>query len=303
MGNIGTTSQISKIRLDEQVGDPSAPAVGYWVLYVKATGLFIEDALGNVYGPFAIAGILGDHDHQGAANDGGKLTGPIIDTFMDVEFSSSFAPALPAANILRIYSRYDGPTLKLYYERSDGTEVEMSGGLHAATHENGGIDELNVGGLSGVLADDQNPVAHASDHENGGGDEISVAGLSGQLADIQKHSFAFCFALPGDLEVKTYEARFPVPWAGTITNVVATVNTAPTGASLIIDVLLGGATIYGITPANKPTIAAGDTEDLGTNTPDTTALSQNDILTVQVEQVGSTIPGADCIVQIRGNRT
>jgi hypothetical protein len=42
-----------------------------------------------------------------------------------------------------------------------------------------------VAGLSGLLADDQNPTAHAADHQNGGGDEISVAGLSGLLADAQ----------------------------------------------------------------------------------------------------------------------
>lgn len=56
---------------------------------------------------------------------------------------------------------------------------------HAASHQNGGADEINVGGLSGLLADDQNPLPHASTHENGGADEINVAGLSGVLADPQ----------------------------------------------------------------------------------------------------------------------
>ncbi len=56
---------------------------------------------------------------------------------------------------------------------------------HAATHENGGGDEISVAGLSGLLADGQTPLSHASTHENGGGDEISVAGLSGLLADAQ----------------------------------------------------------------------------------------------------------------------
>lgn len=81
-------------------------------------------------------------------------------------------------------------------------------GLHAATHENGGSDEISVAGLSGLLADPQTPIigggandavagndprlsdartptAHAASHQNGGGDEISVAGLSGLLADPQ----------------------------------------------------------------------------------------------------------------------
>lgn len=34
------------------------------------------------------------------------------------------------------------------------------GGPHAATHENGGGDEISVAGLSGVLADDQTPADH-----------------------------------------------------------------------------------------------------------------------------------------------
>jgi len=57
--------------------------------------------------------------------------------------------------------------------------------VHAATHENGGADEISVAGLSGELADDQPPKAHKASHENGGADELSVAGLSGLLADGQ----------------------------------------------------------------------------------------------------------------------
>ena len=38
---------------------------------------------------------------------------------------------------------------------------------HAGTHENGGSDEISVLGLSGLLADDQNPVTHASEHTDG----------------------------------------------------------------------------------------------------------------------------------------
>lgn len=36
-----------------------------------------------------------------------------------------------------------------------GQNILISGMLHAATHENGGVDEMNVVGLSGLLADDQ----------------------------------------------------------------------------------------------------------------------------------------------------
>ena len=35
------------------------------------------------------------------------------------------------------------------------------GGLHATSHQNGGGDEVNVGGLSGLLADAQTPLSHS----------------------------------------------------------------------------------------------------------------------------------------------
>ena len=58
-------------------------------------------------------------------------------------------------------------------------------GAHATSHQNGGSDEINVTGLSGLLADGQTPLAHKTSHQDGGSDEISVAGLSGLLADPQ----------------------------------------------------------------------------------------------------------------------
>jgi len=75
------------------------------------------------------------------------------------------------------------------YRRNDGDTawdaLTSAVSLHGSTHENGGSDEISVAGLSGLLADNQNPTSHASSHQNGGGDEISVAGLSGELADDQ----------------------------------------------------------------------------------------------------------------------
>jgi hypothetical protein len=53
---------------------------------------------------------------------------------------------------------------KLYKRNSANTAwdaVEAAVALHGSTHENGGADEIDVGGLSGVLADDQPAQAHA----------------------------------------------------------------------------------------------------------------------------------------------
>ncbi len=49
---------------------------------------------------------------------------------------------------------------------------------HATSHQNGGSDEINVGGLSGTLADPQPPQTHASTHSDGGSDEITLENLA-----------------------------------------------------------------------------------------------------------------------------
>jgi len=48
---------------------------------------------------------------------------------------------------------------------------------HAASHQNGGADEITVAGLSGELADDQPPKAHKASHQTGGGDELDLTSM------------------------------------------------------------------------------------------------------------------------------
>lgn len=48
-------------------------------------------------------------------------------------------------------------------------------GDHHATHEDGGGDEIDVTGLSGLLADEQDPLDHAEDHEFAGGDQVDIS--------------------------------------------------------------------------------------------------------------------------------
>jgi hypothetical protein len=57
---------------------------------------------------------------------------------------------------------------------------------HAASHENGGADEISVAGLSGLLGDAQTPTSHAASHSDGGTDEITVENLatSGGLGTV-----------------------------------------------------------------------------------------------------------------------
>jgi hypothetical protein len=57
---------------------------------------------------------------------------------------------------------------------------------HASRHQNGGADEIDVTGLSGVLADAQTPAAHASTHEDGGADAINAGNLTGTITSTSE---------------------------------------------------------------------------------------------------------------------
>jgi hypothetical protein len=68
--------------------------------------------------------------------------------------------------------------LVFYDENNDADALRLPIGSDIATElENGGRHEMNVGGLSGDLADRQNPKKHSSRHVNGGADEIEVVDL------------------------------------------------------------------------------------------------------------------------------
>lgn len=75
------------------------------------------------------------------------------------------------------------------------------------------------------------------------------------------------------------------------------VGTAPTGASIIVDVLINGTSIFNVTPANRPEIAASAYTGVS-GVPDTKSIAAGEYFTVDVTQVGSTVAGADLTVQI-----
>jgi hypothetical protein len=77
-----------------------------------------------------------------------------------------------------------------------------------------------------------------------------------------------------------------------VESVRASVNTAPTGASLIVDVNKNGTTIY-TTQANRPTAAIASTTLTPAGAPDVTTFVDGDVLSIDVDQIGSGTAGAD----------
>jgi hypothetical protein len=93
------------------------------------------------------------------------------------------------------------------------------------------------------------------------------------------------------------------PRACTIQKVCARVGTAPTGASLILDInkygtdeVADGSIFDGVT---RPTLAAGDYEDSVTSFHATySVLAADEYLTIDIDQIGSTVAGADLSITI-----
>jgi hypothetical protein len=124
---------------------------------------------------------------------------------------------------------------------------------------------------------------HKSSHAGGGADKL-------------KYARQALFYVSGDLAVggnQSAEIVYRGPTA-TITRADGHVKTAPTDADLIFDINVNGTTIWS-TQANRLTIAASATS--GTQTTfNTTSVTDGQIITMDIDQVGSTIPGANATV-------
>jgi hypothetical protein len=106
------------------------------------------------------------------------------------------------------------------------------------------------------------------------------------------------FYIAGDLVTGTnLSARVTVPFDGEIEKAVAYIGTAPTGADVIFDIHRNGVSIWNTTQANRITVAA--TANTATQTKfDTITVNEGDYFTIDVDQIGSTLPGTSATVEL-----
>jgi hypothetical protein len=103
------------------------------------------------------------------------------------------------------------------------------------------------------------------------------------------------------LTVGTAKITFRMPFAMTLTAVRASVITAPTGSTLIVDINEGGTSVLG----TKLSIDA--TEKTSTTAASAATITDSSIaddaeMTIDIDQVGSTVAGAGLKVWIIGTR-
>lgn len=147
-----------------------ANVTGYIRIYAKATGLLVAQhqvARNNIQPgetvsvPSSVAWTLLPADIGKQFIFNGAITAPID----NVPGNNNFGPV----------------TVTVTGEAPPPPPIQT----HAPQHENGGADELVLTGLSGKLAEKQDPTEHASAHEDGGADQLDVSDLEGELADPQ----------------------------------------------------------------------------------------------------------------------
>lgn len=108
------------------------------------------------------------------------------------------------------------------------------------------------------------------------------------------------FTQSGELATGTGSVRFYLPYNIKIIEVEAAVGTAPTDATLIVDVNVNGTTIF-TTQSNRPQITTGTFVDATTTIEDDDH-DDGQYITIDIDQVGSTIAGSDLVVVIRYRR-
>ena len=89
-----------------------------------------------------------------------------------------------------------------------------------------------------------------------------------------------------DLETGTNKVRFRMPYAFTVTAVRCSVNTAPTGSTLVVDINEGGSTIL----STKLSIDVSETTSTTAATPPVisdTALADDSIIGLKVTIIGN----------------
>lgn len=112
---------------------------------------------------------------------------------------------------------------------------------------------------------------------------------------------AACSDETSDLTTGTGKVTFRMPYAFTLSEVRASVTTAPTGAALQVDINEGGSSIL----STKLTIDAGEKTSATAATPAVISdanLADDAEITVDIDQVGSSVAGAGLKVALIGTK-
>ena len=145
------------------------------------------------------------------------------------------------------------------------------------------------------LSDARTPTAHNQAASTITG--LATVATTGAYADLSgKPTLGDWFILACSdeataLTTGTNKVRFRMPYAGTLTSLKASANTAPTGAALVVDVNENGTTVL----STKLSIDATELTSTTAAAPaviSDSALADDAEISIDIDQVGSTVAGA-----------
>jgi hypothetical protein len=130
-----------------------------------------------------------------------------------------------------------------------------------------------------------------------------VGASSAAVAEAKIQNFVIaCSDETTALTTGTDKVQFRVPYAFTLTDVRCSVNTAPTGSTIVVDINESGSTIL----STKLSIDISETTSTTAATPPVisdTALADDSIISIDIDQIGSTVAGTGLKVMLIGTRT
>lgn len=128
--------------------------------------------------------------------------------------------------------------------------------------------------------------------------DVNWSGIGGGTAE---YFTIACSDETTDLASVINVVEFQMPFAMTLSGVRATVNTAPVGSTIIVDINVNGTSILSTKlsiDVNEKTSVTADTVAVISNT----SLSDSGVITIDIDQVGSSTAGTGLKVQLIGNR-
>jgi hypothetical protein len=164
--------------------------------------------------------------------------------------------------------------------------VIFSGGTGSGTSGSSGSSGTSGVGTSGTSGS-------SGSSGSSGTSGVGTSGTSG----IGVSNITFLLSVGTILTTGTNKARVIIPYAATIIKAYATSVIAPVGSDAIFDITKNGVTIW-TTQANRLKIIDGNTYGQQSSF-DTTSLVEGDVLSIDVDQVGSTTPGSNVTVQLK----
>ncbi len=232
----------------------------------------------------------GDVDY-GFAQTTPLLTG--VNSFV-IDLSAGLAPRVTFNGTLLTFDNTPNGDLSLLGWQAVGLKVKIINNGNSAVD----VNKLTALGTAG------SPIAFEARSAPGGIPGASgpqgPAGANGTNGSNGAVGPAFLLSsVSGTLVAGVSTARFYNDTGRTLTiaAVRATVGTSPTGAAVIVDVNKNGSTIF-TTQANRPTVAISGVTSGKVTSMNVTTLADGDYLTCDVDQIGSTVAGANLTVQV-----